>query len=50
MPSEATRKEKLVWKDHKHNNALTEENKDEEDLINLVKPAKQLNHYTKPCH
>jgi hypothetical protein len=50
MPSEAAKKEKLIWRDQKHNNPLTEENKDEDDLINLVKPAKQLNHYTKPSH
>ena len=30
-------------------NALCEENKDEEDLINLTNPPKQLNHYQKPA-
>lgn len=50
MPNDAGRKEKLVWRDQKQNSQLTEENRDEEDLINLVKPAKQLNHYTKPSH
>ncbi|MFO0116879.1 MAG: hypothetical protein ACK521_04450 [bacterium] len=49
MPSEAQKKDRLVWRDFK-NSQLTEENRDEDDLINLVKPAKQLNHYTKPSH
>lgn len=30
--------------------ALCEENRDEEDLINLVNPPKQMNHRSKPAH
>lgn len=51
VPSDFQRKEKLAWRDIRSHNkqGLTEENNDEDDLVNLDKPDKQLNHYTKPC-
>jgi hypothetical protein len=50
ISSDFQKKDKLVWRDIRTHNkqGLTEENKDEEDLVNLDKPEKQLNHYTKP--
>jgi hypothetical protein len=41
----------LIWKDLKSNykQGLCEENRDEEDLVNLVNPPKQRNHYIKPA-
>ncbi len=43
------KQDQVVWKDLVENqpNALCEENKDEDDLINLTNPPKQLNHYQK---
>ena len=43
------RTERLVWRDISTNNDkhLCEENQDKDDLVNLVNPAKQMNHYTK---
>lgn len=40
-----------MWRDIAQNqhSALCEENKDEEDLVNLENPPKQLNHYNKPA-
>lgn len=42
-------KKMLVWKDTKSNfqQSLCEENRDEDDLVNLHNPPKQRNHYTK---
>ena len=43
---------KLLWRDKKQstdNPTLCEENKDEEDLINIDHPPKQMNHYLKPA-
>ena len=44
--------DRLVWRDLTKDRApqsLCEENEDADDLINLVNPPKQLNHYQKPA-
>lgn len=50
-PDHPTRpkKDKLVWRDLADpTQLLWEENRDSDDLVNLVNPAKQQNHRTKP--
>lgn len=50
-PGALPKQDKLKWKDvaNSQASALCEENKDEEDLVNLENPPKQLNHYNKPA-
>jgi hypothetical protein len=44
-----SRSNKLQWRDISTSNQklLWEENRDQDDLVNLLNPVKQLNHYTK---